>query len=252
MVHPWNPDLYQQQHSFVWQLSADLVAVLNPQPGEHIVDLGCGTGQLTAAIAAQAATVIGLDADPAMIAEAQQNFPHLTFQVADARTFTVPQAVDAVFSNAALHWIPAAATVAAQIGQALKPGGRLVAEFGGQGNVGTIRAAIAQARQDLGFGPSAAFAWYFPSIGEYAQVLESQGFEVRYATLYDRPTPLATEQGMRDWLRMFASRFWMDLTVEQQAELLTAIEAATRSTLYRDGQWWADYRRLRVVAVKPA
>ncbi|MEO1095767.1 MAG: methyltransferase domain-containing protein [Cyanobacteria bacterium J06638_28] len=247
----WNPELYQQKHRFVWQLSTDLIELLNPQSDEYVLDLGCGTGQLTHAIAERGAAVTGIDADAKMIQEAQQNFPALTFMVGDARTFSLPHLRDAVFSNAALHWIPEAGAVAQSIWAVLKPGGRFVAEFGGKGNVATIVKAIAAARRGLSLGEAATFDWYFPSVGEYSSLLESHGFEVQYATLFDRPTPLDTDAGLRNWLQMFANRFWVDLSSEQKQALLSDVEMRTRSKLYRDSQWWADYRRIRILAVKP-
>lgn len=251
MENTWNPDLYQQQHSFVWQLGQGVVDLLDPQPGEHILDLGCGTGQLTAAISAKGATVTGIDADAAMVTQAQQHYPDITFAVADARSFTVPEPVDAVFSNATLHWVNEAEMAIAQIWAALKPGGRFVAEFGGKGNMGQVLAALAEARTALGYGPSTATPWYFPRVGEYATRLEAQGFEVGFATLRDRPTPLSGETGMVDWLRMFAGRFMADIPAETQPALLQAVEAQLRSRLYQQGQWMADYRRIRVLAIKP-
>lgn len=248
MENPWNPALYQDKHSFVWQLSQGLVELLDPQPGERILDLGCGTGQLTSAIAERGATVIGIDADPAMITEAQQQFPHLSFEVADARQFALAAPVDAIFSNATLHWIAEPMAVIECMATALKPGGRLVAEFGGQGNMATVLAAIATARDQLGFGPSLATSWYFPAIGEYASLLEQQGFEVQLARLYDRPTPLEGENGLYHWLQMFATRFWADLSPPQTTELLTAILALAHPHLYQAGQWYADYRRIQVIA----
>lgn len=247
----WDTDLYQEKHRFVWQHGQDLLALLAPQPGDRILDLGCGTGQLTQAIAAAGADAIGLDADAGMVAQAQQNFPALTFWQADARTFQVDAPQDAVFSNAVLHWVPEAAQVTAQVWAALKPGGRFVAELGGRGNVATILNALADSYQALDYGPLAATFWYFPSLGEYASLLEQQGFEVRLATLFDRPTPLTGARGIADWLRMFAARFWADLSPEQQENLIQAVENRTRSRLYRNGQWIADYRRLRVCAIKP-
>lgn len=248
MENPWNPDLYQQKHSFVWQLSQGLVDLLDPQPGERILDLGCGTGQLTEAIAERGATVIGIDADPAMIAEAQQQFPHLTFEVGDARQFTLPTPVDAIFSNATLHWVDDPVAAIQHMAAVLKPGGRLVAEFGGKGNMAMVLAAIATARDQLGFGPSSASPWYFPAIGEYTSLLEQHGFEVQLARLYDRPTPLDGEDGLLHWLEMFATRFWADLTPQQTAKLLTQVVELARSNLYKQGQWWADYRRLQIIA----
>lgn len=251
MNQTWDTDLYQDAHAFAWQLGQDLIDLLNPQPGEHILDLGCGTGQLTAAIAARGARVQGIDADPAMVAQAQINTPHLTFSTADACTFTLAEPVDAIFSNAVLHWIPTADQVVAQVWAALKPSGRFIAEFGGKGNMGQVLTALAAGRMALGYGPSSATPWYFPSIGEYAQVLEAQGFELQFATLRDRPTPLEGDLGLVNWLTMFAKRFLCDLSPDQQETLFRQMETQLRPQLYQQGQWFADYRRIRILAVKP-
>ena len=137
----WNANLYEQKHAFVWQYGTEVLKILAPQPGERILDLGCGTAQLTAQIAAAGAHVIGLDSSPAMIEQARSNYPELQFELADARDFHFAEPFDAVFSNAVLHWISAADRVARSLFLALKPGGRFVAEFGGRGCVREIRAA---------------------------------------------------------------------------------------------------------------
>ncbi|HEY9760998.1 MAG TPA: methyltransferase domain-containing protein [Trichocoleus sp.] len=248
----WNTDLYQDSHSFVWQYGEALLDLLNPKAGERILDLGCGTGQLTHAIATRGATVMGIDADPEMIVQAQKNFPDLQFQVADARNFELEAPVDAVFSNAVLHWIPEQNQVTAALWQALKAGGRLIAEFGGKGCVQSLLDGIHIARSNLGYGAPTAAPWYFPSVGEHAALLERQGFEVSFAALFDRPTPLEGEDGLANWVAMFAGRFLADLTPDQQAETIRAVEEWLRPSLYRDGQWMADYRRLRIVALKKA
>ena len=252
MNQTWQTDLYQDNHSFVWQLGQGVVDLLNPQPGERVLDLGCGTGQLSQIIADRGATVIGLDADSAMIAEAQKNFPALTFVVADAREFSLAEPVDAIFSNAAFHWIDDPAAVATCMWAALKPTGRLAVEFGGKGNMATVLAAIASARAAHGYGAIPASPWYFPSVGEYTSLLEQQGFEVQFASLRDRPTPLEGDSGLVNWLHMFAGQFWADFPSEQQPQLLKTIAANVQPELYRQGQWWADYRRIRVLARKPS
>jgi len=139
-VTTWNPEFYDARHSFVWQRGADLIDLLDPQTEERILDLGCGTGHLTAQIAARGAEVMGIDSSAEMIEEARKHYPALEFRVADARDFSLGQPVDAVFSNAALHWIQPAERVVSCVWKALKPGGRFVAEFGGKGQ----RAEISQ------------------------------------------------------------------------------------------------------------
>lgn len=248
----WNPDLYQDSHSFVWQYGASLVELLNPQPGEQVLDLGCGLGQLTAAIAAAGATATGVDADPAMIDQARQAYPEIEFQVANARDFTVAEPVDAVFSNATLHWVPRAdqALTAQRIWQSLQAGGRLVVEFGGRGNVQAILDGIHIVRHQLGCGTPPAEPWYFPSLGEHAALLEQVGFEVSLGLLSDRPTPLQGSNGLANWITMFASRYLADLPQAQQQVVIEEVEAWLRSSMYQNGAWIADYRRLRMVAIK--
>lgn len=248
----WDAALYQGSHAFVWQYGEELLNLLSPQPGERILDLGCGTGQLTQQIALTGAEVMGIDAAPTMIEQAKQNYPHLEFAVADARDFQVEQPFDAVFSNAVLHWILEPDTVIGCIHQALKPGGRFVAELGGKGNTGAIASSLYGVLSEMGCtSPETLSPWYFPSIGDYTTRLEHQGFDVTYAVLFDRPTPLEDgEAGMANWLRMFTSRFLDKLSVEQQTQVIQSIEQRLKPTLYREGTWIADYRRLRVVAMK--
>lgn len=248
----WNAELYENKHSFVWQYGESLIEILAPKNGECILDLGCGTGQLTQQIAVAGAEVIGIDYAPSMIAQAQKNYPNLKFIVADARCFDLAQSFDAVFSNAALHWIKEPELVIKCIWQALKPGGRFVAEFGGKGNIqGTIQSiveAISQAMPPT--FPIVQSPWYFPSIGEYATLLEQQGFSVTYATLFERPTPLEGEAGLANWIQMFGSHFLSGIPSAQQVEIIQKVEHNLKSKLYRDGTWFVDYQRIRVAAIK--
>ncbi len=246
----WNTALYESKHAFVWQYGEELLKLLSPS-GERILDLGCGTGQLTAKIATVGAVVMGIDADTIMIEKARHNFPHLQFAVADAQNFQVEQPFDAVFSNAVLHWIPEPDAVIRCIYQALKPGGRFVAEFGGKGCVLAITKALYSVLDEIGYKSSETpINWYFPSIGEYATRLEKHGFEVTYAVLFDRPTPLEDgDAGMANWIEMFAGRFLSGLSGDQRTHVIQAVEHRLKPTLYQDGTWIADYRRIRVVAI---
>jgi trans-aconitate 2-methyltransferase len=248
----WNADLYEGKHSFVWRHGADLIELLAPRPGERILDLGCGTGQLTARIAGAGADVVGIDNAPSMIEQARKNFPRLTFEVADARDFHFPEPFDAVFSNAALHWIKEPSSVLASIARSLKPGGRLVAELGAKGNVESIVSALRQALNGVeAFSNAGRDPWYFPTIGEYSTLLEQHGLSVTYAHHFARPTPLeGGAKGLSRWLEMFAFDFLQDLPGGKRREAVQRVEKALRPRLYRDGQWVADYRRLRVKAVK--
>ncbi len=247
----WDASLYEDKHAFVWQYGEDLLKLLNPKLGEFILDLGCGTGQLTEKIAEAGAEVMGVDYASEMIEKARQNYPHIRFEVADARNFQVDKPLDAVFSNAVLHWVKEADSAIASIHQSLKPGGRFVAEFGGKGNVQAIATALSNALEAINIPAQALNPWYFPSIGEYATLLEQQGFDVIYSTLFARPTPLAEgEAGMANWIQMFASAFLAGLSGEQQIQVIRVVEEYLKPTLYQQGSWTADYRRIRIVAIK--
>lgn len=247
----WDSNLYEDKHAFVWQYGEDLLKLLNPKPGELILDLGCGTGQLTEKIASIGAEVMGIDHAPTMIEKARQNYPHLRFQVADARNFQLEQPFDAVFSNAALHWIKEAEAAIASVHQALKSGGRFVAEFGGKGNIQSILKALYQAFAELNLNAESLNPWYFPSIAEYTTLLEKQGFDVTYAILFHRPTPLEDkEAGITNWIQMFAGTFLAGLSTEQQIQVTRTVEEYLKPILYQEGTWIADYRRIRIFAIK--
>ena len=248
----WNSALYEGSHAFVWQYGESLLELLVPKAGERILDLGCGTGQLTEKIAQSGAFVHGIDSSLSMISTARSNYPQLDFAVADARNFQVNEPLDTVFSNAVLHWIKEPDAVINCVAKALKPGGRFVAEFGGKGNVGAIVRALLSVLSEIGCEePQALNHWYFPSIGEYAGLLEKQGFDVGYAVLFDRPTPLeGGSAGMANWIKMFAGGFLSGLSNDVRSHVIRTVEEHLRSVLYRDGNWNADYRRIRIVAVK--
>ena len=250
----WDASLYQSRHAFVYEFGKGLIELLDPRPGERVLDLGSGTGQLAGEIAARGAAVIGIDHSAEMVAQARANFPAIRFEQGDARAFAVDGPVDAVFSNAVLHWVKPPGAAVERVRRALKPGGRFVAEFGGRGNVRLICDAIRGAMDELGQvgRPSfdELFPWYYPSIAEYAGELERQGFDVTVATLFDRPTPLEGESGMRNWVRMFGGAFLSAVPTEEQGHFFQVVERRARPRLYRDGRWHADYRRLRVVAYK--
>ena len=250
--HDWNSTLYQEKHAFVWHYGENLLQLLKPQQSERILDLGCGTGQLTAKIADFGAEVIGIDSASEMIEQAQQNYPQLQFKVGDAKNFELSQPVDAVFSNAVLHWIPQADEVIASIRESLKIGGRFIAEFGGKGNIESIVKALYQALEKIGCeNPQNLNPWYFPSIGEYAAKLENQGFEVTYSHLFSRPTLLQdTNAGLANWIKMFAGNFFQGLSEEEINQVIKDVEKQLKPKLYQEGNWFADYRRIQIKAIK--
>jgi len=246
MTTTWDAKQYQQRHAYVFQYGKAVLDLLAPQKGERILDLGCGSGQLTAAIADAGASVVGLDSSPEMLAEARAHYPAVEFRLGDAADFAMESPVDAVFSNAVLHWVKNARGAAGCIARALKPGGRFVAEFGGHRNIESIVAALHQV-----LGPVET-PWYYPSIGEYATLLEHHGLEPRQAWLIDRPTPVEGQDGMEDWLAVFARDFVSHMELPQRQDVFRAVAQKLRPTNFKDGVWTLDYRRLRIVAHKTA
>lgn len=248
----WNVDLYNKKHGFVHKYGADLVQVLDPKPGERILDLGCGSGQLTHDIAAITDHVIGIDSSKEMIEASKAMFEELDFYQMNAESFQFDRGFDAIFSNAVLHWVANQKLASQNMFRHLKSGGRLVVEFGGAGNVATITDAIRSCLEDRGFlNNSGLERWYFPSISTYTSLLEEIGFEVVHAELYDRPTLLDSKNdGIKDWIEMFGAHFFEGIQQEEKDGILNEVQNQVQPSCYKDGNWYADYRRIRVVALK--
>mgnify|MGYP000100224524 CR=1 FL=1 len=254
----WDPERYDDETGFVADYGESVVSLLAPASGESVLDLGCGTGQLTADIAARVGedgTVVGIDRSAAMVEQAREAHPGVRFERADATAFDAAsllpdgQHFDAVFSNAALHWIDEQAAVTERVADALAPGGRFVAELGGAGNVATIVEAVLLELAERGY--DADTPWYFPTVGEHARLLETHGFEVRHATLFDRPTALDGPDGLANWLDVFGDSLFAPLADDEREAVVAAVEGRLRGDLYDvdTEMWTADYRRLRFVAV---
>jgi len=250
MNSAWNPTLYDDRAAFVSEMASDLVLWLRPQRGERILDLGCGTGTLTSRIAEQGALVTGIDRSPEMIQSARVKYADLRFDVVDGQELPYAAEFDAVFSNAALHWMPRAADVLRGVERALVPGGRFVAEFGGAGCVQTVTRAVEQILREWQIDPAPYVTWFFPSPGRYAGLLEEHGLVPREVRYFDRPTPVAGADGLSAWLALFQASLMNDLA-DRWPELCQKASERCHSALFRDGQWWLDYVRLRIVATKP-
>ncbi|MBI4479573.1 MAG: methyltransferase domain-containing protein [Acidobacteria bacterium] len=248
----WDAALYDSKHAFVWRYGAELIELLDPKPGERILDLGCGTGHLTYRLAESGARVIGLDRSLAMLSEARRNYPDMQLVAADATRIAFARPFDAVFSNAALHWILDAERAVGFIASCLRPGGRFVAEFGGKGNLRVLQSGFGDALATVGYPEGRHWnPRYFPSIAEYSSLLERHGLAVRSAWLFDRPTPLeGAEEGMRNWIRQFESERLERIAPEKITALMEETERRLRPHLFRNGQWFADYVRLRLVALR--
>lgn len=229
--------------------------IAQPVAGERILDVGCGSGELTHALSLKAGseTVMGMDADRNMVQQAQTQYPELQFFQGDVRNFTLEEdnRVDLLFSNAALHWVRDAEAAVRCMAEAMKPGGRLVVELGGKRNVDTIVRTCQNVLRETKLIDQQS-PWYFPSLSEYASLLERYGIEVNLAELYDRPTILEDgEDGMSNWILMFGSHFLEELDSEEETQIfLQKVSDRLRPALYDGTQWIADYRRLRVLGRK--
>ncbi|SFL15046.1 Methyltransferase domain-containing protein [Paenibacillus sp. 1_12] len=245
----WDADHYDNNMSYVSRLGKGVVGLLAPKQNERILDLGCGTGELVNEIVQLGADCRGIDGSEEMIAQARTKYPALGFEVADGHSFRVVEPFDAVFSNAALHWMTEPERVIESVRLALRDHGRFVAEFGGKGNIGAIVQAISEVLGTLGIDAGKLNPWYFPAIGAYSSLLEKHGFEVRSMEHYDRPTPLdGGVNGLRHWLDAFAGMFFAKLDVMQREEAYVRCEQLLYAHLFDGEQWIADYRRLRFAA----
>lgn len=251
MKQIWNPKLYNDKHAFVYNYGESLLELLNPKEDERILDLGCGSGQLTDKINNLAKEVIGIDKSPSMISDAQSKFEGISFHVADAEDFHFEQKFDAIFSNATLHWVSDYEKAIASMYNNLKPNGRIVLEFGGKNNIENLFQALRTSFINRGHIEQAPVNfWYYPSIGEYASELEKVGFRVVHAEHYDRWTPLVGESGLRDWFLMFCKTFFKGISEAEQVEILQETQDQLAEKHYQNGIWYADYKRIRIVALK--
>jgi trans-aconitate methyltransferase len=251
MAQVWDPEVYHQNAAFVPGLAGGVLEWLNAQCGERILDLGCGDGQLTQRLAASGAMVRGFDASAQMVAAARSR--GVEVDEGSAESLPYPDEIfDAVFSNAALHWMRDPDAVLAEVHRVLKSGGRFVAEMGGLGNIAAIRVALAAVLDRHGFDGRSNDTNYYPSAEAYTRRLEARGFQVKQIALIPRPTPLP-ESGMAGWIRTFR-RGLLDTLPESIRERIVDETVELLAPILRDpdGNWTADYVRLRFIAVRDA
>jgi SAM-dependent methyltransferase len=244
----WDAAAYERNAAFVAELGEPLVALLAPRPGERVLDLGCGDGRLTLALQRAGCVVVGVDASPSQVEAARGR--GLDARVMDGEALSFESEFDAVFSNAALHWMKRPERVLAGAFRALRPGGRCVGEMGAAGNVGAIVRALSEALAPRGRSFAELSPWYYPTGPEYRARLEAAGFAVVSVEVFDRPTSLPGD--IIAWLETFAGAFQAALPEAARAALFAELRGALAPVLRKpDGTWWVDYVRLRFHAVKP-
>jgi len=247
VTQTWDPQAYGQNGAFVHTLASGVLEWLAARPGEYILDLGSGDGQLTGRIATTGATVLGVDASPEMIASARERGIEVEQANAELLPFG-PATFDAVFSNAALHWVRDQDAMLTHVRRVLKPGGRFVAEMGGHGNIAAIRVALMAVLERHGVGDREDGVNYYPTPESYTQRLTRHGFQVQQILLIPRPTPLP-ESGMAGWLRTFR-RGVLDTVPSELRGIIVdeTVALLARALRDEDGNWIADYVRLRFIA----
>ena len=238
----WDPADYARVGAFVAELGEAALDLLDPQPGEHILDVGCGDGTLTEKIVERGATVVGIDNSIEMVGAARAK--RIDARLMDAADLKFGEAFDAAFSNATLHWVLDKERAARAIWFALKPGGRFAGEMGGEGNVRTLREALDEELIIRGYVPPVEASNWYASPEEFAAVYEAAGFERIDARLIERPTPIA--HGVAAWVTTFR-KGWLDRAGVPEGER-AEIGAAVAD---RIGSNVADYVRLRFIMRKP-
>ncbi len=250
----WDPGAYDRSFGFVTDLGGELIDLLGPLIGASVLDVGCGTGHLTAALQrAGAIRVVGVDASEEMVTAARSDHAGVRFVVGDAQRMSLASLgesapFDAALSNAALHWMPRGDLAARAVRGVLRPGARFAAELGGAGNVAAIDAALRGALSDVGLPPTLLVGNTFPTPGEQAQWLEDAGFRVRELRWFERPTPLAAGLTAADWTRHFRARVWSAVPGELASPLAASVNRRAAAAGLADGGWHVDYCRLRFLA----
>jgi trans-aconitate methyltransferase len=245
----WNTEAYAANGRFVADMASGVVDLLALQAGEGVLDLGCGDGALTEKLAATGAIVTGVDSSAAMVHAARRR--NLNIDHYNAADLPYKDKFDAVFSNAALHWLPATKQpfVLSGVYRALKSGGRFVAEMGGQGNIAAIRTALQATLAPFHIDAEAVAESFYPSPSVYRRLLEAAGFTVQSIDLIPRPTPLPN--GMDAWLNTFRNGVLDQLVPVDRATVLAQTVALLEPVLRDvDGNWVADYVRLRFRVIR--
>lgn len=246
----WNSTDYENGFSFVHSYGEDVLKLIDAPNGSFVLDLGCGNGALTSKLSEMGYKCAGLDASEDMIDAARKAYPYIDFKTGNALDFSLDKKADVIFSNAVFHWIDREKqdNMIKNISEQLTLGGQLVCEFGGYGCGGAVHDTLAQVFSENGLNYVHPF--YFPTIGEYAPMLEKHGLRVVYAVLFDRPTEQKGENGIIDWIKMFVKTPFNGIDEQTADKLRQQTQERLEDRLLVDGKWYVDYVRIRIKAVK--
>lgn len=240
----WNADKYSEDFQFVHKYGEDVMELLQAPLGSRIIDLGCGNGNLTVKLAERGYNVMGIDDSNEMLEVARGKYPDIEFVKGNALDFNI-EPCDGIFSNAVLHWIDKdkQQSLLNNISSNIKTGGEFVCEFGGFGCAETVHSTLKKIFAERGYKYTRNF--YFPTIGEYAPLLESAGLRVKFASLFDRPTLQQGDNGLEGWIRMFNLAPFDGLSEEETQEIIDEACNILKPVLCKEGKWYVDYVRIR-------
>lgn len=246
----WDANKYTKDFSFVHKYGNDLIQMIDIREKMSVLDLGCGNGALTKKLCDMGLNAIGLDSSEDLLKIARELYPNIKFIKADATDFSLKTKMDAVFSNAVFHWIDKRkqSKMLDCVYKSLNDGGQFIFEFGGYGNNALIHTALQNEFQARNLIYKLPF--YFPTIGEYSQLLEKAGFKIVYATLFERNTELSGKDGLADWIKMFIKSPFEKVDGKIKNEIICSVVERLSKELYLDKKWYADYVRIRFKAIK--
>lgn len=244
----WNAKDYHKNFAFVYKYGEELINMFTLPKGARIADVGCGSAALTMQLKAAGYEVCGIDSSSDMIALAKSNAPDIPFIHADATNFLLEQPADGIFSNAVFHWIDDHEALVKNLARNLRTGGELVCEFGGKGCAEAVHSALEKLFAERGLKYARTFN--FKSVGEFAPVLERYGLLPVYCALFPRPTRQQGVAGLKNWILTFLKQPFSGIPEGVLGDIISAAERALRPVLYKNGEWYIDYVRIRVKAVK--
>jgi trans-aconitate methyltransferase len=258
----WNAAEYAAHSAVQQSWARELIARLNLRGNEHVLDVGCGDGKVTAEIAnaVPRGLAIGIDASAEMIGFARKTFPakkfpNLEFQVMDARKIKFDRRFDLIFSNATLHWVDDHQSILHGMASVLKSGGRLIVSCGGKGNAQDVFVAL---RPELRRKSWSKYfrkmpkPYFFYSPADYEKWLPKFGFKIQSLQLVPKDATYAGADGFAAWLRTTWLPYVQRVPTNRREEFIADVvnRYLARHPADADGKVYARMVRLEIDAVK--